>query len=125
MEEDASIEVFRAVLDAEIRYAYFLLAAAGAGIGLAASQTQTTPLAWSQVPLGLAVSSWLLSFFFGCRHLLFSIAALRANFTLLRVTAGKHPDIQNEVVRVAAVAPMRREMEKHGKRSNRFAHWQF
>ena len=68
---------------------------------------------------------WGLSFFCGCRHLLFSIAALRANFELLRVSTGKHPHIQNPVLQNAAQEPMRRIMESHGKLSNRYGHWQF
>jgi len=125
MAEDPSLEIYRALTDAEIRYPYFLLAAAGAGIGLAATQTQTAALAWRQTPLGGAVLLWGLSFYFGCRHLLFSIAALRANFELLRISAGKNPDIQHPALQSAAHEPMRRIMEVHGGRSNRYGHWQF
>ena len=122
MADEPSIEVYRTLTDAEIRYPYFLLAAAGAGIGLATSQTQAVALAWRQIPLGGAVMLWGLSFFFGCRHLLFSIAALRANFELLRISAGKHPDIQTPLLQSAAQEPMRRIMEGHGGRSNRYGH---
>ena len=69
MPTEAEIEIHRALREAQGRYTYFLLAAAGAAIALAVNQTQGLSLSWSQIPLGLAITAWGLSFFCGCRRL--------------------------------------------------------
>jgi hypothetical protein len=84
-------ELFRVHRDAQDKYAYFLLAAVGAGIALALNQTHELPLAWSQVPLGLAIACWGLSFFAGCRHLEWVATTMHANMALLQLAAGEHP----------------------------------
>ena len=69
MSSEAQLEVYRTLREAQGRYTYFLLAAAGAGIALAVNETHRAELAWSQLPLGLAVLNWGSSFFCGCRYL--------------------------------------------------------
>ena len=81
MSENAR-EVYRALRQAQDKYTYFLLAAAGAAIALAVNQTQGAAMAWSQVPLAAGVLSWCLSFFFGCRHLAYVNSTLYANAEL-------------------------------------------
>lgn len=83
----AQVEVYRALREAQTRYTYFLLAAAGGGIALSVSQTQGAVLSWSQSPLGGAVLAWGLSFFFGCLHLGYVVSNLYANAELLRVAS--------------------------------------
>jgi hypothetical protein len=51
------LEVYRTHLEAQDKYAYFLVAN-GAAIGLAVTQTQGSALAWSQLSLAAAVLSW-------------------------------------------------------------------
>lgn len=48
------------------KHVYFLLATAAAAIGLAVQRTYGHSLAWSQIPLALAVLSWGISFLSGC-----------------------------------------------------------
>jgi hypothetical protein len=70
---------------------YFLLAAAGAGIGFAVTQSQQATIAWSKLPLAIAVVCWGLSFIFGCKQLRQTNNILQKNYQMLRVQKGIHP----------------------------------
>jgi hypothetical protein len=126
MSTEAQIEVYRTVREAQGRYTYFLLAAAGAGIALSVNETHGAALAWSQVPLGLAVLSWGLSFFCGCRYLNHAGSVLYANFELLRVQAGEHPEVgQNKAMMVAAAEGIRLGVADLAKKTGIYANRQF
>lgn len=123
---EAEREVYRAHREAQTRYTYFLLAAAGAGIALAVNQTQAASLAWSQVPLALAVLAWGLSFFYGCRHLAYVSSTLYANAALLSVQSGRHPDAGTHPDYIAAASEgIREAIESNSEQANRLGHSQF
>lgn len=85
-------EIYRQHRQAQDKYVYFLLAAAGASIGFALNQTKDLALGVSQAPLGLAVLLWSISFIAGCRKLIRTELALSANIDLLKVQQGGfHP----------------------------------
>lgn len=54
MADEMAREVYKALREAQNKYTYFLLAAAGVAIALAVNQTQGTAVAWSQIPLAAA-----------------------------------------------------------------------
>lgn len=120
------IEVYKQHRNAQEKYVYFLLAVVGAAIALAVNQTHAAKLAYSQIPLGIAVALWGLSFFFGCKHLGYVESMLFANAELLRVQAGEHPKAgTNAQVIAAASDGIRTAIESNSKSSSRFARWQF
>ena len=120
MATEAELEVYRAHREAQTRYTYFLLAAAGAAIALAVNQTQSSSLSWSQFPLAAAVLSWALSFFFGCRHLGYVASTLFANPALLQVESGRHAQVGVHPEMVAAAsAGIREAIQSNSKRANR------
>jgi hypothetical protein len=126
MPNETEREVYRALREAQTRYTYFLLAAAGAAIALAVNQTQNRPLSWSQVPLAAAVLSWALSFFFGCRHLGYVASTLFANFELLRVESGRHSQVGEHPQMMAAASDgIRQAIQSNSEHANRLGHWQF
>ena len=126
MTSGPELEVYRALREAQNKYAYFLLAAAGAAIALAVNQTQGASLTWSQLPLAFAVLSWACSFFFGCRHLAYVSSTLYSNAQLLRTERGGHPVVGSDPQRVAAAtAAFRAAAEENANRGNRFGHLQF
>lgn len=126
MDRDAEFEVFRALREAQNKYTYFLLAAAGAAIGLAVNQTRDVSVALPQVPLALAVLCWGLSFFFGCRNLAYVNSGLYANADLFRVQRGKHPLVGTDLDKILAASEGIREAVKHNSNwANRFSHRQF
>ena len=95
MASELQRELYRTLREAQDKYTYFLLAAAGAAIGLAVSQTQGARIVWAQIPLALAVLSWGLSFYFGCRHVAYVNSTIYANVELLRVQAGRTSQRRN------------------------------
>lgn len=104
MPPDDQIEIYRQHRAAQDKYVYFLLAAVGAAIALAISQTQGAKLALSQVPLGIAVLLWGLSFICGCKHLAYVECTLFANGALLKVQAGADPRTGQDPQLIAAAS---------------------
>jgi len=126
MSREALYEVYRQHRVAEDKYTYFLLAAAGAAIALAVNQTSSSGIALSQIPLAVAVFSWALSFFFGCRRLSYISSILYANFSLLQVEGGEDPVVGLSPQRQQAAADgIRSAVEANLKRVQRHARMQF
>lgn len=123
---DPATTLYSAHRTAQDKYAYFILAAAGAAIGFAITRTGEMPLAWSQVPLALAIVAWGLSFFFGCRYIAYVQSTLYANSELLRVREGRHPlaGINPQAI-AAASAGITSAMESNNNRASFFADLQF
>lgn len=120
------LELFRQHRQGQDKYIYFLLAAVGAAIGFALAQTKGAALAWSQVPLGLAVLCWAGSFYAGCQRIRFIEASLRSNADLLQVEAGRHPNTGMHPHAIAiASSELRSIFEKQGDGAKAFATWQF
>jgi len=78
--------------EAQNKYPYFLLAAAGAAIGFAVQKTEGLPLSWWLVPVALATTAWAGSFYCGCKNLIWVGAAISANYSLLQLRQGSHPN---------------------------------
>jgi hypothetical protein len=126
MADDNQVEIFRTLRSAQDRYAYFLLAVTGAGIALAVNQTHDAKLAWSQLPLLASVLCWALSFVFGCLYLQYVNSTLYANYQLLRVESGQHPNVGVHPDRIIAVsAGIRSAIETNSERSSKYARRQF
>ena len=121
MAGEAYLAVARAHRDLYTRYAFYLLAVVGAAVGFALNQTQGAVLAWSQVPLGLAISSWFLSFYFGLRQLKSVLATLLANSLLLAVEDGHHPELPNSPETRAKIM---KKIEQSGKHAGRLSELQ-
>ncbi|MGA0531487.1 hypothetical protein [Hansschlegelia sp. KR7-227] len=77
------------------KYAYFMLAASGACIAFAITRTQGDTLNYLHAIVGIGVLSWATSFYCGCQHLRYIGSATYANLDLLRIQAGRHPDVGN------------------------------
>jgi len=126
MTSELEIEVFRALREAQNRYAYFLLAATGGAIALVVNQTQDVVLSTSQIPLLFAVLLWGASFFCGCRHLAYVSSALYANAELLETRSGEHQLAGSDPRLIEVVAAKFLEVaEENANRGNRYAQWQF
>lgn len=65
--ENLELELRKQFKASQERYVYFLLAAAASAIGFEMIQSKVEPLAWIQLPLGLSVLLWAVSFFAGLR----------------------------------------------------------
>lgn len=67
MSSPQELELHKQLKTAQEKYIYFLLAAAASAIGFAITQTKTEALTMSHIPLGIAVFSWVLSFYSGLK----------------------------------------------------------
>src|SRR5581483_9506778 len=120
------VTVYNALRTAQEKYAYFLLAAAGAAIAFAVNQTHDAKLSWTQLPLGLSVVCWGVSFFFGCLHLQYGSAVLFNNAEMLRMQSGAHPKVGSHPEYIAVASQTMREiMEEQSNSSSRYAKSQF
>lgn len=126
MPSQGQLEVYRQHSATSDKYTYFLLAAVGAAIALAINQTHTAKLSLSQIPLGVAVLFWALSFYLGCRHIGLVKATLHSNGVLLRVQDGEDPMSGRNIDAIGvASAVMRQIIEEQSTSAGRAAAWQF
>jgi hypothetical protein len=118
----AKEELHKAHRDAHQKYTYFLLAAAGAAIGFAVTQTRTAALSPSQVILALAVGSWGISFYCGCKQLLETSNLIRQNYEFLRMQNG---ELQRFSPLPELVKEIAKSIEKQVEESGKWGVWQF
>jgi hypothetical protein len=55
-------------------------------------KTDNAVLSWTLAPLGLAARAWGASFYCGCKNLIRVQTAVMANYNLLQLTHGTHPE---------------------------------
>ena len=124
--QEESIELYRQLRTSQNKYAYFLLAAVGASIAFALNQTQGLSLKSSQIPLAISILLWGFSFFFGCRYLQYVSSTLYANIEILKIESGRHPQVGNHpLVLAAASEGVRSAIESNSETSNNLAKLQF
>jgi hypothetical protein len=92
MTEQGILELHKQHREGQSKYTYFLLAVAASAVAFAVQKTSGTKLAWPMTPLGLAALSWGLSFYCGCKNLLWVQTAIYANYSLLQLKNGIHPE---------------------------------
>jgi hypothetical protein len=122
---ESLIEVYRTHQAGQEKYVYFLLAGAGAAIAFAISQTRELPLAWTQLPLAAAVSCWGISFYAGCKYVKYRLSDTFANFELLRLQSGQHPEASSHPSSVAAAEGIANAMRRNSSASSRWSKTQF
>lgn len=93
MGEENLREVYRNLFTSQDKYTYFILAATITAIGFTITKTQNLKLSLTQIPLGISVICWGLSFFFGCRNRAYCNSILYANYDLLKVQSGQHREV--------------------------------
>src|SRR5688572_26807755 len=101
---ESEIELFRHHREAQLRYTYFLLAAAASGIAFSVRVTEEATLQWLLLPIGVAVLSWALSFFHGCRYLQYVESITYSNVELLKVQRGEHASVGNVAWKMVAAS---------------------
>jgi hypothetical protein len=74
------------------KYTYFLLAVTASAIAFAVQKTETSVISYALTPIGIAVMSWCASFYCGCKNLVWVQTTLMANYNLLQLRMGVHPE---------------------------------
>ena len=118
-------EVYRNLHKSQDKYIYFILAATIASIGFTITQTQNIIFSLSLIPLGISILCWGFSFFFGCRNREYYNSILYANFDLLRVQLGDHPETGSHPQKIRAASEgIMQAIQKNSDKANRLAHLQ-
>lgn len=95
----------------QTKYVYYLLSISASCIAFSLFQTKEALLLYTHIPLGIAVSLWGLSFYFGCQKLLFNLAVKMKNQVLIK----KHDQFQKYPdTRETFVSEMDKDMKKAG-----------
>jgi hypothetical protein len=124
--DEAISSLHKAHQTGQEKYTYFLLAAAGAAIGFAVQKTEGLKLSWWLLPVALATASWATSFFFGCKNLSWVQSSIYANFNLLQLKRGSHPQQPpHPELFAAAVSGVSSALESNGKKAQFYGVWQF
>ncbi|HEY6896128.1 MAG TPA: hypothetical protein VI279_02620 [Rhodocyclaceae bacterium] len=120
------LELYKQHQASQDKYTYFLLAAAGAAIGFAVQKTEGLHLSWWLLPVGLAIVCWGVSFYYGCKHVTWVQTAIYANYHLLQLKAGVHPEQPpHPQLTQAAVAGVSQAITTNVANAQFFGIWQF
>lgn len=123
---EAHVELYRHHRDLQTKYAYFLLGVAASAIAVAVHFTENREAQWSLIIWGLAVLSWALSFYSGCKHLAYSEVVVFSNIEFLRIRSGMHPEVGTDpVVMQAASQGINDAIETNVNRGKAWASAQF
>jgi hypothetical protein len=108
------------------KYTYFLLAVTASAVAFAVQKTSGLKITYSLVPLAFAVLLWGVSFFFGCKNLLWVSASISANYSLLQLHKGVHTDQPNHPQLLeAAIQGVRSAFESNVREAQFYGIWQF
>ena len=119
-------ELYRLHSDGQSKYVYFLLAAAGASMGYGLQQLDGLSLDRTNALGVIAVLFWLLSFFFGCKRITWVHSAIYANYSLLQLRQGVHPDQPpHPELTEAAIRGVRTAVETTTNKAARYTKLQF
>ncbi|MFA6203240.1 MAG: hypothetical protein WC710_08665 [Gallionella sp.] len=124
--DDAISDLHKAHQAGQEKYTYFLLAAAGAAIGFSVQKTEGLTLSWWLLPVALATVCWGISFHFGCKNVIWVQTSIMANFNLLQLHQGSHPDQPPHPELVsAAIRGVESALEKNANKAKFYGMWQF
>lgn len=122
---DRELDLHRQHSQGREKQVYFLLAAAGASIAFSLNQTREVALSVTQVPLGLAVMAWAISFLAGCLSLQLTQGVLIRNQDLIQVQKGTHRNLEHPSHAVFIEPLARKALEEANIRASRRQRLQF
>lgn len=126
MSSENGRQIHNQLRSAQDKYVYFLLAVAASAIAFTAQITKDSVFSNALIPLGVAVIFWSLSFYCGCRNIQYTNSNMFANFELLKVEAGEHPEVlQNQQYIQLASDGIRQAMESNSGILSSYGFWQF
>ena len=80
MTQQSASELYKIAAETTAQYIYFLLATSGAAIAYSVEVANTSKLSWPLLLLMLALLSWGVSFYAGCKSLQFDISVNNLTF---------------------------------------------
>lgn len=107
------------------KYVYYLIALSVSAIGFSIYRTENQSLAFSKIPLALAVISWGISIYCGLKFLKYVISNLYANNDYYEITNGRHPDLGNNAELIeCGVKGFMEAMKINGKEMKKYFNFQ-
>lgn len=126
MSQEESRLLYNQIRSAQDKYVYFLLAIAASVIAFTMQITKDSIFSPTLIPLGLAVLFWSLSFYCGCRNIRYNNSNMLANFSLLQVESGNHPQAGNNTDYIEAASEGIRDwMSENQTKIVSYGSWQF
>ncbi len=126
MADDELIEIHRQHRSGQDKYTYFLLAVTASAVAFSVQKTSGLKLVWPMLPMGFAVLLWGISFYFGCKNLIWVQTSIYANYSLLQLHKGVHPQQPDHPQKLAAaISGVRSALELNAKSAQFYAEWQF
>ncbi len=115
-------EIIRQGHDAQDKYTYFLLAAAGSCIALSVSRTTGLTPTWPMILLAPAIAAWAWSIWDGLKNRRYHQSNLYANAELLKVHAGLNPEVGQQPKAIqAASSGIMKAMESNSDMASYYA----
>lgn len=126
MVDEQLIEIHRQHRTGQDKYSYFLLAVTASAVAFAVKNTDGLKITYSLIPLGAAVLLWCVSFYFGVKNLLWVQTSIFANYSLLQLQKGVHPEQPDHPqILEAAIRGVRSAFESNIKNAQFYGIWQF
>jgi hypothetical protein len=126
MTDDYLMEIQKQHRTGQDKYTYFLLAVTASAVAFAVQKTDDSKITYSLLPLGAAVLLWGLSFYFGVKHLLRVQTSIFANYNLLQLQKGVHPDQPfHPQLLEAAIQVVKSALEFNSNKLEFYGVWQF
>lgn len=89
-------------------------------------KTEGLPLSWWLIPVAAATVLWSLSFYFGCKNIDWVQRSMSANYNLLQLRQGSHPDQPpHPQILEAAISGVSSALKGNTERAGFYARWQF
>lgn len=126
MPDNDLIEIHKQHRTSQDKYTYFLLAVTASAVAFSVQKTDNSTLSLSMIPLGFAVLVWGISFFFGCQNLRWVQASVHANYSLLQLERGVHPEQPDHPQELElAKSGVRSALESNINKARCYGQWQF
>tara|TARA_R110002167_G_scaffold61913_4_gene174933 strand:- start:33419 stop:33877 length:459 start_codon:yes stop_codon:yes gene_type:complete len=126
MGADQTRDVYIHHREVQDKYTYFLLAVTASAIAFSVQKTDTLFISWSLIPIGLAVLSWCVSFYCGCKNLVWIQLTLYANLGLLQLNDGSHPELPHNLYeKEAAKQGVKDALDRNASIAQKYAIWQY
>jgi len=116
-------ELYKQHATGQEKYTYFLLAAAASALAFAVQKTAGLTINWWLLPAAVAALFWGVSFFFGCKNLIWVQTAIYANYNLLSLKRGVHPEQPPHPQ--LAISGVEKALDSNAKKAQFYAKWQF
>ncbi len=126
MADDGLLEIHRQHRTGQDKYTYFLLAVTASVVAFAVQKTDDLKITYSLIPLGFAILLWGLSFYFGIKNLIWVQTSISANYSLLQLKEGVHPNQpEHTQIQEAAIQGVTSALESNINNAQFYMVWQF